>query len=114
MDTVTKTVRKEGPDELINTNDIAISTVSEEELQETILSWQDELGRTGLKVNSRKTEVMVSAKSGDTIIQVKDRHDEETKQVEKFCYLGSTVVLKEGAYDKVQCGVKKAGPRGGK
>ena len=107
MDIVTKTVRKGGPDELIYADDIAISAASDEELQEKILSWQDELERKGLKVNSRKAEVVVSAKSGDKIIQVKDQHDEEIEQVEKFCYLGSVVFSKAGAYDEVQCRVKK-------
>ena len=90
-------MRKGQPDELIYADDIAILAAPEEELQEKILSWQDELERKGLKVNSRKTEVMVSAKSGDKIMQVKDWNDEGDK--------ASGEVLLPG----LSCGFKRRG-----
>ena len=68
-------------------------------------------GRTGKEMiegKQQENRTLVSAKSEDKIIQVKDRHDEEMKQMEKFCQLGSIVVSKRGAYDEVQCRVKMA------
>ena len=73
-----------GPDELLYADSITISAASEEKFQEKILRWHEELEEKRLKVNSRKTEVLVSAKFGEKVIQVKDRHDMEIKQVEKL------------------------------
>ena len=62
MDTVSCRIRQGVLDELVYADEIAISADTEEKLQGKIRPWQEELHRKGLKVNSRKTEVIVSEK----------------------------------------------------
>ena len=84
MDTVSCRIREGVPHELLYADDIAISAESEERLQERIWWWQEELERKGLKVNARKTEVLVSGKEGGHQTAVKDRHNQDIKQADKF------------------------------
>jgi len=54
--------------------------------------------KTGLNINTKKTEVMrINNKKQDPITL----HDEDLNEVEKFVYLGS-VVNKDGGTDEVQ------------
>ena len=66
MDTIAKPVREGDPSELLYADDIAISAESEILLQEELLKWQEELERKGLKINGRKTEVMLKRRMDRT------------------------------------------------
>ena len=50
--------------ELLFADDLAIIADTEEELQERYLEWKSSLERGGLKVNTSKTEVMISSREG--------------------------------------------------
>ena len=45
MDTLTKIVRKEAPWELIFADDVALVAKTEEELQERVKDWAEQLGK---------------------------------------------------------------------
>ena len=75
---------------LMFVDDIVIVAESEEELQERVVQWQGNLENKGLRVNSKKTEVMVSRKL-EKKVQIKDRNSIELKQVEEFRYLGAVI-----------------------
>ena len=108
MDTISATVREGVPDELLYADDIAISADSVDKLQEKFRKWQVELESKGLKVNTRKTEVLVSAKGEGHRAVIKDRHNQEIKQVEKFCYLGTTISETGGSREEVKMRVNRA------
>ena len=59
-------------------------------LQQNVWNWQRCMERKGLRVNTAKTEVMVSSKERENI-NVVDRHNNQLKQTEAFKYLGSTL-----------------------
>lgn len=52
------------------------------------------MGLKGLKVNAKKTEVMVSSRGGPRV-DIKDRNDVILKQVDYFKYLGVTIDERE-------------------
>ena len=108
MDTISSNVRVGVPDELLYADDIAISANSEEELQDKFRKWQDELESKGLKVNSRKTEVLVSAKGSGNRGEIRDQYNQEIKQVGKFCYLGTVINECGGSREEVKSRVNKA------
>ena len=86
VDTIGKGARRPLPKDLLFADDLAIVTESEEELQERVVQWQETLENKALKVNRKKTGVMVSSKLGKKV-QMTERNKEELKQVEEFCYL---------------------------
>ena len=59
------------PRELLFADDLAVVTDTEEEMQRRWLSWQAGVDSKGLKVNTGKTEVMVSSRRG-TKANIKD------------------------------------------
>ena len=71
---------------------------SEEELQERVVQWQENLENKGPRVDSKKAEVMISSKLGNEV-QIKDRNNVELKQV-VFCYLGTVIGEKGGCSKK--------------
>ena len=87
-------------------DDLAIEADNEEELQERVVQWQEYLENKGLRVNSKKTEVMVSSKLGKKV-QIKDRNNVELKQVEGLCYLGTSIEEKEGCSKAVRARIGK-------
>ena len=61
----------------------------------------------GLKVNTGKTEVMVSGRNG-TRVNVKDKEGRELNQVDQFKYLGVTFSEEGGSETAVRARVKAA------
>ena len=80
---------------------------SEEESQEREVQWQENLENKSLRVNSKKTEVMVSSKLGKKV-QIKDGNNVELKQVKEFCYLGTVIEEKGGCSKAVRARIGKA------
>ncbi|GFS04987.1 hypothetical protein ElyMa_001188900 [Elysia marginata] len=62
-DTISEECKNGLPWELLSADDLAIIADSEEELQRRWLKWQIGLESKGLKVNTGKTEVMVSGRN---------------------------------------------------
>ncbi|XP_064080581.1 uncharacterized protein LOC135197441 [Macrobrachium nipponense] len=91
MNVLTEKIRNE---ELwaLYTDDLVITTESEEDLQRRVGEWQKSLERGDLKVNVNKAKVLVSCREdrGRTLIQV-----------EKFKYLGSTLSQEGGCEAEV-------------
>ncbi|GFS20484.1 retrovirus-related Pol polyprotein from type-1 retrotransposable element R2 [Elysia marginata] len=94
--TISEECRNGLPWELLFADDLAIIADSEEELQRRWLKWQIGLESKGLKVkvNTGKTEVMVSGRNR-TKVNIKDKEGRELNQVDQFKYLGVTF-SKEG------------------
>ena len=59
----------------------------------------------GLKVNTGKTEVMVSGRNG-TKVNIKDKEGKEMNQVDQFKYLGVTFSEEGGSETAVRARVK--------
>ena len=58
-----------------------------------------------MKVNSRKTEVMVSNRSESEEINVKENHQQKLNQVAKFSYLGSIIEKQGGCSEEIRARV---------
>ena len=78
------------------TDDLAVVTDTEEEMQRRWLGWQIGMESKGLKVNTGKTEVMVSSRRG-TKSNIKDS---QSRQVNKFKYLGVTISEEGGSSEE--------------
>ena len=98
LDVISEEFREGLLKELLFADDLVLMADSEEELQEKWLRWQVGMERKGLKVNTGKTEVMVSSKA-ETRTTVKDKNDDKLNQVDRFKYLGVTV-SKEGGFEQ--------------
>ena len=108
MDTISATVRRGLPEELLFADDLAIVASSEDALQVRLGEWQRALEGKGLKVNSGKTEVLVSSRQEGKTVNITDVHGTEVKQVKKFCYLGSTIEESGGCKEEVKTRISKA------
>ena len=97
--------RNELPWELLFADDLAIISDSEDDLQRRWLKWQIGMESKGLKVNTGKTEVMVSGRNG-TKVNIKDKEDKELNQVDQFKYLGVTFSEEGGSETAVKARVK--------
>ena len=93
LDTVTRDCRAGLPWELLFADDLVIIAETEEELQRKWLGWQTGMASQGLKVNTGKTEVLVSSRERKDI-NIVDSGGTSLKQVQAFKYLG--LVLSEG------------------
>ena len=98
LDVLSEDVREAMLWDLLFTDDLVITAETMEELQERYEAWRENLERGGLKVNIRKTEVMLSSRDGREDLNVMSGAGEELKQVTSFKYLGS-VVSEEGGCD---------------
>ncbi|GFO03698.1 hypothetical protein PoB_003020300 [Plakobranchus ocellatus] len=78
---------------------------TEQDLQRRWIIWQKTMEAKGLKVNTGKTEVMVSGK-GDERIVIRDKEGETLNQVQKFKYLGLMFGEKGGSMLAVRARVK--------
>ena len=107
VDTVSEGAKRPLLNDLLYADDLAIVTESEEELQERLIQWQENLENKGLRVNSKKTEVMVSSKLGRKV-KIMDRNDIELKQVDEFCYLGTVIEEKGGCSKSARARIGKA------
>ncbi|GFS10824.1 endonuclease-reverse transcriptase HmRTE-e01 [Elysia marginata] len=109
LDTISEECRNGLPWELLFADDLAF-TDSEEELQRRWLKWQIGLESKGLKVNTGKTEVMVSGRNR-TKVNIKDKEGRELNQVDQFKYLGVTFSEEGGSETAVRARVKAAGQK---
>lgn len=107
LDTISEEFREGLLKELLFADDLVILAESEEELQGKWLRWQEGMERKGLKVNTGKTEVMVSSKAG-TRAKIEDRRGVKLKQVDKFKYLGVTLSEEGGAEQAVRARITAA------
>ncbi|XP_047495893.1 uncharacterized protein LOC125043700 [Penaeus chinensis] len=74
------------PWELLFADDLVVVTDSEEELQRRCLRRQIGMESKGLKVSTKKTEVMASSRR-DVEVNIKDKNNARLKQVQEFKYL---------------------------
>ena len=78
------------------TGDISLLSHRHQDAQEKLSRLPKEVEKTGLNINTKKTEVMrINNKKQDPITL----HDEDLNEVEKFVYLGS-LVNKDGGKDE--------------
>ena len=80
LDAIREALRCGLPCELLFADDLAVVTDTEEEMQRRCLGWQIGMESKGLKVNTTKTEVMVSSRRG-TKANIKDSHGTNLRQV---------------------------------
>lgn len=80
--------------ELLFADDLVITADTEEELQQRYLVWKGSLERRGMKVNTGKTEVMMSSREGHEEMNITSEDGGILKQIREFKYLGS--VFEEG------------------
>ncbi|GFO33970.1 hypothetical protein PoB_006047500 [Plakobranchus ocellatus] len=95
------------PKELLFADDLAVIAETEQDLQRRWIIWQKTMEAKGLKVNTGKTEVMVSGK-GDERIVIRDKEGETLNQVQKFKYLVLMLGEKGGSMLAVRARVKAA------
>ena len=95
------------PCELLFADDLAVVTDTEEEMQRRLLGWQVGMERRGLKVNTGKTEVMVSSRRG-TKANIKDSQGTTLRQMNKFKYLAVTISEEGGSEEAVRARVSAA------
>ena len=90
----------------MGTDDLAIIAASEEDLQRRWLKWQIGMESKGLKVNTGKTEVIVSGRNG-TKVNIKDKEGRELNQVDQFKYLVVTFSEEGGSESVVKAAWQK-------
>ena len=98
MDVLSEDVREGMLWDILFADDLVITAKTLEELQERYEAWQECLERGGLRVNIRKTEVMLSSREGREDLHVMSGDRGELKQATSFKYLGS-VISEEGGCD---------------
>ena len=62
MDTISMEFRGELPWELLLADDLVVIAERREKLHKYLLTWQKTMAKQGMKVNTDKTEIMVSSK----------------------------------------------------
>ena len=107
LDTISDEFRKGTPWDLLFADDLAVAAETEEEMQERWMTWQNGMEGKGLKVNTGKTEVMVSGIKG-TKATIKDNKGTTLKQVESFKYLGTTFNQEGGSEEAIRARVRAA------
>ena len=65
VDVITKNARRGVGNELLYADDLVLMSVTTEDLKERFWNWKNALESKGLKVNTRKTKVMVSGSEGE-------------------------------------------------
>ena len=98
MDVLSEDVREAMLWDLLFADDLVITAETMEELQERYEAWRECLERGGLRINIRKTEVMLSSREGREELHITSGDGGELKQVTSFKYLGS-VMSEEGGCD---------------
>ena len=103
IDVLSKDVRKGAPWELLFADDLAITTETEEELQERVVEWQRSMESGGLRMNAEKSEVVVLGRGdGPVNGNIQDARGKQLAQKHKFKYLGSVICSKEGCTEAVK------------
>ena len=98
IDVLSENVRESMLWDLLFADDLVITAETMEELQERYEAWKECLERGGLRVNIRKTEVMLSSREGREELHIMSGDGGELKQATSFKYLGS-VISEEGGCD---------------
>ena len=65
VDVIAENARRGVVNELLYANDLVIMSETMENLKERFSNWKDALESKGLKINTRKTKVMVSGSEGE-------------------------------------------------
>ena len=65
VDVITENARRGVVNELLYADDLVIKSEDMEDLKERFWNWKDALESKGLKVNTRKTKLMVSGSEGE-------------------------------------------------
>lgn len=100
LDTITRELRNdEELWELLFADDLVIVADTEEELQQRFIAWKHNLERRGMKVNTNKTEVMISSREGNEDINITAEDGQRIEQTREFKYLGS-ILAEEGGTEK--------------
>jgi exonuclease III len=108
MDVVSESVAREELWEMLYADDLCILAESKADMENRVREWQEVLERNGLKVNERKTEVMVCSRKASELVDIVDRSGAQFKQVSRFKYLGSVVCEEGGCEEDVKARVKAA------
>ena len=109
LDTITVELRENDELwELLFADDLVIIADTEEELQQRYLAWKNSLESKGMKVNTQKTEVMVSSREGHEEINIISEDGGRLKQSREFKYLGSVLAEEGGTEKAVRQRVKEA------
>ena len=98
MNVLSETVKNSRVWELPYVKDLAL-TAGIKDLQERLAMWQKYLEKYGLKVSSKKMDVMVSGKVNEKIC-INDSKREGLNQVESFKYLGLVICEEEEVCEK--------------
>ena len=86
-------------------DDISLFSHRDQDAQERLSRLAEEAEKTGLNINTKKTEVMrITNKKQDPITL----HDEDLNEVEKFVYLGSVVNKDGGTDEDIKSRINKA------
>ncbi|XP_063592969.1 uncharacterized protein LOC134770009 [Penaeus indicus] len=96
LDVISGNFRTGLPWERLSADGLLVVADSEEELQRRWLRWQIGMESKGLKVNTKKTEVMASCRR-DVEVNIKDKDNARLKQVQEFKYLGVTLDARGGS-----------------
>ncbi|XP_047470216.1 uncharacterized protein LOC125025923 [Penaeus chinensis] len=96
LDVISENFRTGLPWELLFADNLVVVADSVEELQRRWLKRQIGMERKGLKVNTKKTEVMASSRR-DVEVNIIDKDNARLKQVREFKYLGVTVDARGGS-----------------
>ena len=67
LEIITKNARRGVVDELLYADDLVLMSEDMEDLKERFWNWKNALESKGLKVNTKKTKVMVSESEGELI-----------------------------------------------
>ena len=65
VDVITENARRGVVNELLHVDDLVLTSKSMQDLKERFWNWKDAMESKGLKVNTRKTKVMVSGSEGE-------------------------------------------------
>ena len=93
---------------MLHADDLVVCADDEKSLQENVWKWQSCMERRGLRVNTAKTEVMVSSKERENI-NVVVRHNNQLKQTVALKYLRSTLTEMGSCQAEVTTRVKQLG-----
>ena len=108
IDTLSAEARTEIPWELIFPDDIALMARTKGELQRKLTKWQEALYKGGLKMNTRKVEMMVLRRKGRQAVTVRDLDRAELKQVQEVKYLGAEIDSEGGTTSAIKQRIKAA------
>ena len=108
MDVLSESLNDNKVREMLYADDIALLADNEALLQHRIEVWQKEIERKGLRVNAKKTQVLLSVRKESESVNTYDRSGVKLSQVNHFRYLGSVISENGGCLDDVKTRVRAA------